>query len=286
MCGICGKFNFFSDAPISAALIKAMADTIVHRGPDDDGFYVSGQIGLGFRRLSILDLGGGHQPLSNEDDTVWVIFNGEIYNYQELRTGLLEKGHVFKTKTDTEVLVHLYEEYGENMVEKLRGMFSFALWDERTKTLFLARDRVGIKPLYYYLTDRSLIFASEIKAIIADPEVRVEIDPALIDRFLSFYYVPGEETLLKDVSKLAPGHYMVVKNGVAQLRQYWDLVFPEKPRQVSIHAAEEELLHLLDETVRLHMISDVPIGFLLSGGVDSTAMLSLATGKTDHSISS
>src|SRR3984957_12306485 len=181
-----------------------MADTIAHRGPDDEGYHVSGPIGLGFRRLSIIDLATGHQPLSNEDGTVWIVFNGEIYNYQELRAFLQGKGHVFKTQTDTEVIVHLYEEFGEDCVEKLRGMFAFAIWDERKESLFLARDRVGIKPLYYFLSDKCLIFASEIKAILADPEVQPEVVPGMIDRFLSFYFVPGEETLLRNIYKLAP----------------------------------------------------------------------------------
>jgi asparagine synthase (glutamine-hydrolysing) len=286
MCGICGKLEFSHGAKVSPSLIKAMADTIVHRGPDDEGFHVSGQIGLGFRRLSIIDLRGGHQPLSNEDGSVWVIFNGEIYNYQELRKRLLEKGHIFRTNTDTEVLVHLYEEHGEGMVQQLRGMFAFALWDEPNKSLLLARDRVGIKPLYYHLSPHSLVFASEIKAILADPAVQPEINVPVIDRFFSFYYVPGEETLLKGICKLAPGHYMLIKQGQAQIRQYWDLHFPDQTGGLNLKRTEEELLHLLDETVRLHMISDVPVGFLLSGGVDSTAMLRLATGKTDQAISS
>jgi asparagine synthase (glutamine-hydrolysing) len=173
-----------------------MADAIAHRGPDDEGYYISGPVGFGFRRLSIIDLNTGHQPISNEDGSVWIVFNGEIYNYQALRQQLQSKGHVFRTQTDTEVIVHLYEEFGESCVEQLRGMFAFAIWDDRQKTLFLARDRVGIKPLYYWLSDKSVIFGSEIKAILADPEAAPEIVPAMIDRFLTFYYVPGEETLL------------------------------------------------------------------------------------------
>ena len=195
MCGICGKLIFDRAASVPPALLKAMADAIHHRGPDDEGYYTSGPVGLGFRRLSIIDLSTGHQPISNEDGTVWIVFNGEIYNYLELRQLLLAKGHVLKTKTDTEVIVHLYEEFGAGCVEKLRGMFAFAIWDDRSKVLFLARDRVGIKPLYYWLSDHSIIFGSEIKAIMADPEVRREVDPAMIDRFLTFLYVPGEETL-------------------------------------------------------------------------------------------
>ncbi|MGC2331981.1 MAG: asparagine synthase (glutamine-hydrolyzing) [Candidatus Acidiferrales bacterium] len=284
MCGICGKLNFDPRKNVSPALLKTMADTIDHRGPDDEGYHASGPVGLGFRRLSIIDLNTGHQPLSNEDGTVWIVFNGEIYNYQGLRQELLSKGHIFKTQTDTEVIVHLYEEFGEACVEKLRGMFAFAIWDEREKTLFIARDRVGIKPLYYWLSDTSLIFGSEIKAILADPEVEAEVVPAMIDRFLSFYYVPGEETLFRNIFKLAPGSYMVVRQGKARVKQYWDLRFSPEPQD--IRQAEEKLLELLDECVRLHMIADVPVGFLLSGGVDSTAMLGFAVGKSDRPLSS
>jgi len=286
MCGICGKLMLGNEATVSPELVKAMADTIYHRGPDDDGYYVSGPIGLGFRRLSIIDLQRGHQPVSNEDGTVQIIFNGEIYNYQELRAFLLSKGHVFKTQSDTEVIVHLYEEFGPPCVEKLRGMFAFAIWNENTKTLFLARDRVGIKPLYYCLTDTSLVFASEIKAILADPSIAREIAPEMIDRFLTFLYVPGQETLLKGIRKLAPGHYLLVKDGKAVVEQYWDLRFAETTRSQSLKDAEADLTSLLAEAVELHMIADVPVGVLLSGGVDSTGVLSLAAHGTDKAISS
>jgi len=272
------------EATVSPALLKAMADTIHHRGPDDEGYYVSGPIGLGFRRLSIIDLQRGHQPVPNEDGTIQIIFNGEIYNFQELRAFLLSKGHVFKTHSDTEVIVHLYEELGPQCLEKLRGMFAFAIWDENTKTLFLARDRVGIKPLYYCLTDTSLVFASEIKAILADPSIDREIAPEMIDRFLTFLYVPGEETLLKGIRKLAPGHYLLVRDGKAVIEQYWDLRFAEPTR--SLKDAEADLLSLLAEAVELHMIADVPVGVLLSGGVDSTGVLSFAVHGTDKEISS
>jgi asparagine synthase (glutamine-hydrolysing) len=277
---------FGSEATVSPALVKAMADTIYHRGPDDEGYYVSGPIGLGFRRLSIIDLQSGHQPVSNEDDTIQIIFNGEIYNFQELRAFLLSKGHVFKTQSDTEVIVHLYEELGPQCLEKLRGMFAFALWDENTKTLFLARDRVGIKPLYYCLTDTALIFASEIKAILADPSIDREIAPEMIDRFLTFLYVPGQETLLKGIRKLAPGYYLLVRDGKAVIEQYWDLRFAAPSRSQSLKDAEADLLSLLAEAVALHMIADVPVGVLLSGGVDSTGVLSFAVHGTDKEISS
>jgi asparagine synthase (glutamine-hydrolysing) len=284
VCGICGKFNFDRENKVSPVLVKAMADRIQHRGPDDEGFFISGQVGLGFRRLSIIDLQTGHQPLSNEDGSVWIVFNGEIYNYQELRALLRSKGHVFKTQTDTEVIVHAYEEWGENCVEQLRGMFAFAIWDEPRKTLFLVRDRVGIKPLYYWLSECSLIFGSEIKALLADPEVKPVLAPEMIDRFLAFYYVPGEETLLRNIFKLAPGSCLIVRNGKVEIKQYWDLKFSTQER--SLAGAETELLTLLDECVRMHMISDVPVGFLLSGGVDSTAMLGMAVGKTERHLSS
>ena len=274
-----------SDAAVSPELVKAMADTIAHRGPDDEGFYVSGPVGLGFRRLSIIDLQTGHQPISNEDGTVWIVFNGEIYNYQELRELLLSKGHVFTTRTDTEVIVHLYEEFGPQCVEKLRGMFGFAIWDGKSKTLFLARDRVGIKPLYYCLTGKSLLFGSEIKTILADPCVKRELAPELIDRFLTFLYLPGEETLLRGIRKLAPGHYLLAKDGKAVVKRYWDLDLAEPSRKISMEDAESELLSLLAKTIELHMIADVPVGVLLSGGVDSTAVLSMAVDGTDKKIS-
>jgi asparagine synthase (glutamine-hydrolysing) len=286
MCGICGKLNFEQDAGVEAGLLRGMLDTIRHRGPDDEGVYVTPQVGLGHRRLSIIDLKSGHQPLSNEDGTVWIVFNGEIYNFRELRAWLLTKGHVFRTHSDTEVIVHLYEELGPQCLEKLRGMFAFAIWDEKTKTLFLARDRVGIKPLYYCRTGKSLVFASEIKAILADPAVPCEIAPEIIDRFLTFLYLPGEETLLKGIQKLSPGWYLLARNGRTELRQYWDLHFPKPSRSLSLRQAEDELLSLLAEAVKLHMIADVPVGVLLSGGVDSTAVLSLAAERADKEINS
>jgi asparagine synthase (glutamine-hydrolysing) len=286
MCGICGKLVFDRDATVSRPVLESMTDAIRHRGPDDDGFHISGQIGLGFRRLSIIDLSTGHQPIANEDGTVWIVFNGEIYNYQQLREDLIANGHIFKTKTDTEVIVHLYEDYGPNCVKKLRGMFGFAIWDETKKTLLLARDRVGIKPLYYCVDRAFFSFGSEIKAMLADPAVSRDVDPSVIDSFLTYYYVPGDRTLFRNIFKLEPGHTITVTaGGKTEVRRYWDLDFtPSSARRTQVDL-EHELLELLDETVRLHMISDVPVGFLLSGGLDSTAMLSLACRKTDVPIS-
>ncbi|MGC2230760.1 MAG: asparagine synthase (glutamine-hydrolyzing), partial [Candidatus Acidiferrum sp.] len=240
----------------------------------------------GFRRLSIIDLQSGHQPLSNEDGSIWIVFNGEIYNYQDLRASLQSKGHVFKTQTDTEVIVHLYEEFGPGCLEKLRGMFAFAIWDGNAKTLFLARDRVGIKPLYYSLSGSSITFASEIKAILVDPSLNKQILPEVIDRFLTFGYLPGEETLLKGVHKLAPGHYLLIRDGKSELKRYWDLKFTDPYRSKNIDDAETDLINLLGETVGLHMIADVPVGVLLSGGVDSTGVLSFAVDATNKKVSS
>lgn len=286
MCGICGKFIFEKQASVAPALLRTMADAIRHRGPDDEGIYASGPVGLGFRRLSIIDLSGGHQPLANEDDTIWIVFNGEIYNYQSLRGDLQQKGHRFKTNSDTEVIVHLYEEYGSDCVQKLRGMFGFAIWDSVNRTLFLARDRVGIKPLYYFLDKSFISFGSELKAILTDPAVRREVEPGIIDRFLTYYYVPGGDTLLRNLFKLEPGHFLVAnQDGNVQVRRYWDLDFSEARNHHTSNGVERKLVELLDDTVQLHMISDVPVGFLLSGGVDSTAMLSFAAEKTRKPIS-
>jgi len=285
MCGICGKLNFADESPVDPGVLHAMLDTIRHRGPDDEGVYFSGPVGLGHRRLSIIDLATGHQPLSNEDGSIWVVFNGEIYNYKELRSFLISNGHQLRTTSDTEVIVHLYEEFGEHSVEKLYGMFAYALWDEKKRTLFLARDRVGIKPLYYTMTGESLLFASEIKAILADPAYRAEVSLAGLDRFLTFLYSPGEATLFEGIKKLLPGHYLVMRNGKTTVQRYWDLTItqPEAPKTLEAYA--DELTDLLKQTVREHMIADVPVGVLLSGGVDSTAMLSFATEQTDKQIS-
>src|SRR5579863_9669942 len=220
MCGICGKYTFDRYGTVNPELVRAMLATITHRGPDGEGVHISPQVGLGHRRLAIIDLKGGAQPLSNEDGTVWISFNGEIYNYLELREDLLRRGHQFRTKSDTEVIVHLYEEFGEECVSRLRGMFAFAIWDARKRILLLARDRVGIKPLYYHLNGHSLIFGSEIKAILADPEVQPEMRPEMIDRFLTFYYMPGEDTLFRNIQKLGPASYMVVRDGRATVRKY------------------------------------------------------------------
>ncbi|GAX61232.1 asparagine synthase [Candidatus Scalindua japonica] len=285
MCGICGKVNFDKDSTVDRRVLENMMAIMNHRGPDDKGMYIKGQVGLGHKRLSIIDLNTGKQPISNEDMNVWVVYNGEIYNYRELRKRLIEKGHVFKTESDTEVIVHLYEEYGESFISELRGMFAFALWDEKESVLLLARDRVGIKPLYYCMTKDSFLFSSEMKSILEDPKVKREENPEIVDRFLTYFYIPGTETLLKGIHKLSPGHYLILKNEKINIKQYWDLNFSNSKRNYSFEDSKGQLIDLLRESVRDHMISDVPVGFLLSGGIDSTALLSFAIDETDKDIS-
>ncbi len=277
MCGIAGKVNFNRDEMVSTRLLHHMTQLIEHRGPDGDGHYVAGPVGLGHRRLSIIDLNTGAQPMSNEDESVWVVFNGEIYNFQGLRTDLVSRGHQFKSTSDTEVIVHLYEEFGDSCVNRLEGMFAFALWDERKHKLLLARDRVGIKPLYYANTGHALVFGSELKSIIADPSVHRRIDLNALDLFLTYYYVPGDATLLKGVLKLEPGCYLTLEGRRVTTVRYWDLAFPSIPTQCSLQESAERLRELLDRTVKSHMISDVPIGVLLSGGVDSSGILETAS---------
>jgi asparagine synthase (glutamine-hydrolysing) len=283
MCGITG---FFGEHPrLSSEVLERMNRTLERRGPDDSGSLCQAGVGLAMRRLSIIDLGGGHQPISNEDGTVQVVFNGEIYNYRELRDELQRRGHRLATHSDTEVIVHLYEDLGARCVERLRGMFAFAIWDARDESLLLARDRVGIKPLYVHAGPEGLSFASEVKALLELPWIERALHPAALHRFLTNYYVPGDETVFRGILKLLPGHTLTLKNGQMTRTQYWDLAFPAEPRDISLDDAKKEILDRLHEAVRLHMISDVPVGFLLSGGVDSTAMLALAKSETDKEIS-
>lgn len=288
MCGICGKF-FFERLEVDGLdlLLRRMAGSMTHRGPDDEGFYLQKGIGLAHRRLSIIDLSTGKQPISNEDGSVVVVFNGEIYNYQILREALIGKGHIFRTRSDTEVIVHSYEEYGEEFIQQLRGMFAIALWDNRNRTLLLARDRIGIKPLYFAVSKEWILFSSEIKGILQDKDFgRAEVNPEAIDSFLRCYFVPGSDTIFKKIRRLLPGWYIKVSNGKVVERQYWDLKFGTKYHDVEFNELKRMLDSLLKETVRGHMLSDVPIGFLLSGGVDSTALLSYAVKETKKDITS
>ena len=232
MCGICGIYEPRRETTVEACVLKRMTDTIQHRGPDDEGFYRDRGIGLGHRRLSIIDLGGGHQPLSNEDATVWIVFNGEIYNFEELNRRYLSSGHRFKTRSDTETILHLYEELGEGCFAELRGMFALCLWDSRRKRLLLARDRIGKKPLFYSWDGRRLVFGSEIKAIKAAGEFNSEMNPEALSDYFSYGCVPAPKTIYRHVRKLPPAHYLVVEGSAIREVSYWELRF-DRPLELS-----------------------------------------------------
>jgi asparagine synthase (glutamine-hydrolysing) len=274
MCGICGIYNFGTYAPADRAALKRAADAMVHRGPDDEGFYFSGELGLGNRRLSIIDLPGGHQPLANEDETIWVTLNGEIYNYQELRPELEARGHRFRTASDTETLVHLYEEYGLGCLEPLRGMFAFALWDSRRRRLLVARDRLGVKPLFYRLEPGGLVFASELRALRELVGHSLEIEPQSVYDFFGFRYIPAPHTFYRGVEKLLPGHYMIVDARGVGIEPYWDVPLEEETSRTAEDFAEE-VIEQLRESIRLRLIADVPLGVFLSGGTDSSAVVAI-----------
>lgn len=274
MCGICGVINLNFYTPVKVELLESMNETLTHRGPDDKGVFAKGPVGLAMRRLSIIDIAQGKQPISNEDKTIWVISNGEIYNFIELRQVLLAKGHEFATKSDTECIVHLYEEHGTDFVHHLRGMFAIAIWDERNNRLILARDRLGIKPLFYGENRGKLFFASEMKAILDSESFPRELDNDALASYFTLTYVPAPLTIFKKISKLPPGHLMIVhKNGIL-IHQYWDLTF--KPdRKKSEKAFIEECVAILEEAVRIRLVSEVPLGAFLSGGVDSSIIVAL-----------
>ena len=274
MCGIAGIYHIKTFEPVREDLLKAMTDALVHRGPDDEGFYCSGPIGLGHRRLSIIDLADGHQPMTNEDRTVWVVFNGEIYNFTELHGFLESKGHRFQTRSDTEVIVHLYEEMGESCFGELRGMFSIAIWDDRKKKLILARDRVGKKPLYYYHDGSKLLFASEIKAILQVPGISRDIDIEALSDYFSFLYVPAPKSIFKKIRKVLPGHYVVASPNGLRETQYWDLSFA-KTEELTEEKWCEKLSEALHEAVKIRLMSEVPLGAFLSGGVDSSSVVAM-----------
>lgn len=275
MCGIAGIVNFNPSEPVDPAVLEAMGNAIRHRGPDAGAVWARGNAGLAHRRLSIIDLStSANQPMPNEDETVWIVFNGEIYNFQELREDLLKRGHVFRSHGDTETLVHLYEEEGPAMLARLRGMFALAIWDARTGTLFAARDRAGKKPFKYYVDDKRFVFASELKAIRKHPQTRADARPLDIHQYLSFGYMMAPDTGFEQIKKLPPAHYLLLKDGRLEIRRYWRLDYREQTR-LSMPACEERILELLNEAVRLRLISDVPLGAFLSGGVDSGAVVGL-----------
>jgi asparagine synthase (glutamine-hydrolysing) len=274
MCGICGIFEYERRTNVPSEMVHRMNQTMVHRGPDDGGVFVGPGIGLGHRRLSIIDVAGGHQPMSNEDDTVWVLLNGEIYNYPELRSELLQRGHKFKTKSDTEAIVHLYEDYAENCFKKLRGMFSIAIWDSRERKLVLARDRVGKKPLFYAADRSRILFGSELKALLAGDSLGRGIDDQALSDYFSFGYIPAPKTIYRSVRKVMPGHYLVASASGVQETCYWDLSFGHVEERSEAEWGER-IRHELCEATRIRLMSDVPLGAFLSGGIDSSAVVAM-----------
>ncbi len=274
MCGIVGAVNANS-RQINREIIERMNQCIVHRGPDDDGFYINKNVGLAMRRLSIIDIAHGKQPIHNYNQSKWIVFNGEIYNFQELRADLEKRGHEFYTNSDTEIIVHLYDEYGADCVTHLRGMFAFAIWDELDDSLFIARDRVGKKPLLYaHLPNGDLIFGSEFRSLLAHPDISREIDWQAIDSYLSYLCVPAPQTAFKQIRKLEPAHWMRWKNGKIETKRYWLPDFSKKIK-ISEEDAIDETLRILRESTKMRMISEVPLGAFLSGGVDSSAVVAL-----------
>jgi asparagine synthase (glutamine-hydrolysing) len=276
MCGICGIFFQNRDWRVPGDVLARMNRSIVHRGPDDEGFFVEENVGLAMRRLSIIDVKSGHQPLANENRDVWIVFNGEIYNHAELRVDLEAKGHQYRTHSDTETIVHLYEEYGRDCVKHLRGMFAFVIWDRRRRVLFVARDRLGIKPFYYRWDGKSFLFGSEIKTILNYPGIAAEFNRATLAEYLAFGYITGSETMFAGIRKLMPGHTLeLTEQGEPRIERYWDLTTevdrPAKPREYYVKTYRE----LLEQAVGSHLMSDVPLGMFLSGGLDSSAVAAL-----------
>ncbi len=291
MCGICGYVYRQSKGCPDLSKLKWSNETLRHRGPDDRGMVVLDNAALGMSRLSVIDLTTGHQPMANEDKTCWIVHNGEIYNFLELRQELEALGHSFRTRSDTEVILHGYREWGPDCVPRLRGMFAFAIHDGKSEKrggsdrLFLARDRVGKKPLYYYRDADRFVFASEIKAILAHPGVPCRINRRVIPLFLAYGYVPAPHTIFEDIHELPPGHILIVKNGDITVREYWDVNYPHVPEpRVSVPETIEQLRNLFQEAVQLRLISDVPLGAFLSGGLDSTAVVACMARLTDQPV--
>lgn len=284
MCGIAGFIYFDKNRSVDPDLMDRMTDALFHRGPDDRGVYISKNVALGFRRLSIIDLTPtGHQPMSNEDATVWGVFNGEVYNFPELRTLLETRGHIFKGRSDSEVIIHAYEEYGEECVKRFNGMFAIALWDEKKQKLFCARDRAGEKPFFYYIDNEKFIFASEIKSILADSGVRRSIDFNALNSYLSYMYIPEPYSIFQGIKKLPPAHSLVYSDRAIKISEYWRVPYKDLPARPEAEYAEE-LKGLLSDAVRIRLVSDVPLGIFLSGGIDSSSIVSLASGMSAERI--
>ncbi len=291
MCGITGTFNMTKSHPICESDLRQMLGMVRHRGPDQFGIYMDDQVGLGSARLSIIDLSGGQQPISNEDETIWIVFNGEIFNYVELRPELEKRGHRFSTNTDTECIVHLYEDYGPECLKYLNGQFSIAIWDLRRRSLFLARDRLGILPLYYTQVDGALIFASEIKAILADRRVRTEIDPISLDQIFTYWSTLSPRTVFRDILEVPPGHYLITHHGNISIEPYWNLGFPAELHDATpglnigrrkLDEYIDEFRSLLVDAVRIRLRADVPVGAYLSGGLDSSTTAAIIRNYTNN----
>lgn len=286
MCGIVGLFDIHAQSEIDRPLLERMNQSQFHRGPDEGGVHFEPGLGLGHRRLSIIDLSGGQQPLFNEDGSVAVVFNGEIYNFPDLMEELKKLGHTFRTHCDTEVIVHAWEQWGEACVQRFRGMFAFGLWDRNRHTLFLARDRLGVKPLYYAaLPGGAFLFGSELKSLLVHPGLQRELDPFAIEEYFAYGYIPEPRTIFKQALKLPPGHTLTLQRGqpLAQPKEYWDISFKPGPA-ISEQEAREELIHRLREAVKIRLISEVPLGAFLSGGVDSSAVVAMMAGLSEEPV--
>ena len=276
MCGICGQVCFEVDKKVDEVLIRKMSSVLNHRGPDDEGVYVRGHVGLAHKRLSIIDLTpAGQQPMSNEDGSIWIVFNGEIYNFLELRENLQAKGHTFSSNTDTETIIHLYEDKGIDCVQELRGMFAFAIWDENKRRLFLARDRAGKKPLVYAHTNEGLLFASEIKSLLRAPSVKRDIDYSALHHYLTYQYVPSPLTIFAGIKKLPPAHILIYQKGNITIKRYWELSYQNKLQLPSLEDYGERFLEVFQEAVKIRLRSDVPLGAFLSGGIDSSLVVAV-----------
>ncbi len=283
MCGICGVYDFGNNPHIDETILKKMSQVLTHRGPDDEGIFLDNGIGLAVKRLSVIDVEGGHQPIHNEDESIWIIFNGEIYNYEKLRQLLERLNHRFYTLSDTEVIVHSYEEFGDDCVKKFNGMFAFAIWDENEKKLLLARDRMGIKPLHYIVLGDKLIFGSEIKSMLQDPSILREVDTISLHHFLGYEYVPAPRTIFKGIKKLLPGYMLTCKKGNILIKKYWDVIFSNY-REEKISYYVTQINRILKKSVQRRLVSDVPLGAILSGGIDSSSIVGFMTNLMDRPV--
>lgn len=283
MCGICGLLYTDPHHHVEEPTLRRMNDTIRHRGPDDAGVHVDGSTGLAMRRLSIIDVAGGHQPIGNEDGSVWIVFNGEIYNYPALRDDLIQKGHKFATNSDTETILHAYEEYGTGCVTKLNGMFAFAIWDSRRRRLVIARDRLGIKPLYYDHSPDRIVFGSEIKPLLSSGEVERELDYSGMHQYLTYLYIPAPDTIFTTIKKLPPGHLLIWEAGQLTVESYWDVSY-RVDHTLTEESAIERLDELLKDATRIRLMSEVPLGAFLSGGIDSSAIVAYMSRLMDRPV--